>query len=394
MLGKDWLTNDVVQTWALQYLQRRGLRHPEQGSAQALYDKLTRVGTVKENTPENREILRKLKGAWSQRKHRSDKERKKNSNYVFTTEAARRLDRLANDFQLTKINTLELIISDRLDQENTYKSAKRDDGAYKKRAAIFERHLDQALEELCRYKLLLGIAESDPLLTAAQHEEVKSLARSRKAAIIKELPPLPDGKRKKNKKPRTFTKHSSTATPSDNVMTATEQQATDHSEATTEPQAPDKKPSTAVADACPALRETLTPALAAEDIEQQPQEAPATPKDVVSTAPAAMQASSAHLNEHHNNADAQQQIQQDASCELGPETEPEPEPANAKTTNSSETITTQEPPEPPVTEQIDKDAITGADAPTTHERLDEVENQRELTEVDMEIRRLLQNKES
>ena len=227
MLGKNWITNDVVRTWALQYLQRRGLKHPEQGPAQALYDKLTRVDTVKENTPENREILRKLKGAWSQRKHRSDKERKKNSNYVFTTEAARKLDRLANDFQMTKIRTLEQIISDRLDQENTSTSAKKDDGIYKKRAAIFERHLDQALEELCRYKLLFGIAESDPLLTAAQHEEVKSLARSRKAAIIKELPPLPDGKRKKSKKPRTFTKHSSTATPSD-----TEQPATDHSEAT------------------------------------------------------------------------------------------------------------------------------------------------------------------
>ena len=55
---------------------------------------------------------------------------------------------------------------------------------------------------------------------------------------------------------------------------------------------------------------------------------------------------------------------------------------------------TQKPPEPPVTEQINKDAITGANAPTACERLDEVENQRELTEVDMEIRRLLQNKES
>ena len=304
MLGKNWITNDVVRTWALQYLQRRGLKHPEQGPAQALYDKLTRVDTVKENTPENREILRKLKGAWSQRKHRSDKERKKNSNYVFTTEAARKLDRLANDFQMTKIRTLELIISDRLDQENTYTSAKRDDGVYKKRAAIFERHLDQALEELCRYKLLFGTAE-DLLLLAAQHEEVKSLARSRKAEIIKDLPPLPDSKRKKSKKSvKTFTKRS-TAAPGDNVTTATEQPATDHREATTGSQAPDKIHSTAAADACPAPTEILTPALTAEDIEQQPQEAPATAKDAVPTTPATTQASPAHLNEHHDD-DAQQ----------------------------------------------------------------------------------------
>lgn len=282
MLGKNWLTNDAVRTWALQYLQRRGLKHPEQGSAQALYDKLTRAHTIKENTEENREILRKLKGAWSQRKHRSDKTRKKNSNYVFTTEAARKLDRLADDFQMTKITTLELIISDRLDQENTSTSAKKDDGVYKKRAAIFERHLDQALEELCRYKLLLEEAGSDFRLDKAQYDKVEDLARSRKAEAIKELPPLPDIKRKKSKKPvKTFTKRSTTA-PSDNVTSSTEQPAKIHSEATTEPQAP-----------------------AAKDIGQQPQEAPATAKDVVPNTLVTTQASSAHHNEHHND-DAQQ----------------------------------------------------------------------------------------
>jgi hypothetical protein len=303
MLGKNWITSNEVQTWALQYLQRRGLKHPDQEPAQTLYNKLTQVNTLKENTPENREILRKLKGAWSQRKHRNDKKRKKNSNYVFSTDAARMLDRLAGDFQMTKITTLELIISDRLAQENAYTSAKKDDSVYKKHAAIFERHLDQALEELCRYKLLLEDAGIDLRLGKAQYDKIESLARWRKAEAIKELPPRPNSKEKKSKK-TTSTVTKRTTTSSAKVTSTTEQPTKKQSEATAETQGPNINPSNATTEAIHVPEHAVTAAPALEDAEKQLQEiltGDHEAKDIPTTDPVVTRASPAHINECHDN---------------------------------------------------------------------------------------------
>ncbi len=303
MLGKNWLTSNEVQAWALQYLQRRGLKYPDQEPAQTLYNRLTQVNTLKENTPENREIVRKMKGAWSQRKHRNDKKRKKNSNYVLSTDTAKKLDRLAGDFQTTKITTLELIISDRLDQENAYTSAKKDDSAYKKHAAIFERHLDQALEELCRYKLLLDEAGSDLRLEKSQYDKIDSLARRRKAEIIKELPPLPNGKGKKSKKTtKTYTKRATT--PTADVMIATEQPAKKHSEVTAETQATNENFSYSAAEITHESECEMTAPAALEETAKQlkePLEAIQTARAPTTSAPDIAQASSAHISEHLDN---------------------------------------------------------------------------------------------
>lgn len=199
MFRKSWIAKDDVRDWALGYLQRRSLREPEQPNAQELYDQLLRIDDIKGNTEDNHRILRNMKNAWNLHSYRSKQDERTPYNYELSAEAARALKRLSKDHGTTKTQTLETIILERLQQENAYKTTKKEEGAYKKRAAIFERQLDQALRELCEHQLLIEVG-----VGAQQHvvrrEEVERRFRDRKIPIIAELPPLPSSNTRKPKR--------------------------------------------------------------------------------------------------------------------------------------------------------------------------------------------------
>jgi hypothetical protein len=403
---RAWVTGTDVHEWALKYLEGWSDRNPGQPSGKVLYDRLSRIGSLKGNKQDDLELLRSAKAAWASKKFR---EKVKPCNFALTEDTISQLKRLSGDYGETKTRTLEIIISDSLDRENQYKADKKDESIFKKRATIFERELNQALDELYEYELRLsqgGVNIASPL-DNKQQKTVKRLSRARKSEIIRQLPALPPANTpKKVKKATTATKKTSTKcsqavtpgvvseSPTINPNQIKEQQIDEVCDESIESQndTPSNNLSNAASEASSDQTGAMTtPAIA--DTAQQPQQALAAGKaanDEVTVTPATTQAPSAHLNAHYDNDNAQQ-IPPDASSEIDPES------ANAQTTNLSVDITAHNPPEPPVTEQIDNDAVTGTSAPPHSmqdkppgcEQLNEAENRHEFTDEDMaELKRL------
>ncbi|MCY1356960.1 hypothetical protein D9M69_434290 [compost metagenome] len=106
-----------------------------------------------------------------------------------------------------------MIISDRLDRENDSKTERKDERVFKKRAAIFERELNKALNELHEFKMRLNEAGVDIItpLDTKQQKEIERLSRTRKKEVDDQLPPLPVSKPKKTNTPKkAFTRRNQT----------------------------------------------------------------------------------------------------------------------------------------------------------------------------------------
>ncbi|WP_137819593.1 hypothetical protein [Pseudomonas sp. 2FG] len=197
---RAWVTRTDVSAWAMTYLQHRCARVPDSPPAKELYEQLHQIHTLKGSTDKKlKELLETMQAAWRKQKSRDKQTGKKPHNFNLSEEAGRQLSRLSADYGETKTHTLEMIISDSLARENRSKAERKDEGVFKKRAAIFEHQLDQALDELHEYKLRLSQAEVDitiPLDTE-QQKKVNRLSRARKKEVRDQLPPLPANMPKK-----------------------------------------------------------------------------------------------------------------------------------------------------------------------------------------------------
>lgn len=191
----QWINREEVQAWAIGYLERRKLRHPDQEPAERLYERLA-FRDRRFISEADKELLKLMRGAWSQKKSRAPTPEKKPASFVLSLKAARALKRLANDWGLTKTMALEQIISDALKQENTYKTAKKDDGVYRKRSEVLIRHLGSVLDELYEYKALAGQSGSSIDQRAAALHEARRVSRKRKQELMAELPVSPPKKAK------------------------------------------------------------------------------------------------------------------------------------------------------------------------------------------------------
>lgn len=194
--SKAWLKRAEIGDWAKGYLERRALRHPGSRTPDQVMQDLLSIDNLKGNTPENHELLRKMKGAWGQRKLRKNTVDRISCSFQVSKAADKSLDRLSSDYGTTKTAALEKIISDALKRENDHKKDRRDDSVYKKRASLLEKHLDHALKELHEQKLVLETANHTTPLTKKQRKEAASRYRKSKNAVIASLPELPSRARK------------------------------------------------------------------------------------------------------------------------------------------------------------------------------------------------------
>ena len=183
----QWINREEVQAWAIGYLERRKLRHPDQEPAERLYERLA-FRDRRFVSEADKELLKLMRGAWSQKKCRTPTPEKKPASFVLSLKAARALKRLSNDWGLTKTMALEQIISDALKQENTYKTARKDEGIYKKRSEVLIRHLGSVLDELYEYKALAGQSGLSIDQRAASLHEARRVSQKRKQELMAELP--------------------------------------------------------------------------------------------------------------------------------------------------------------------------------------------------------------
>lgn len=224
-----WVTQTDVSEWAKKYLLSK-FGHP---AAQARYEQLRLISTLKGCSEENRELLDSMKVAWRKQKSRQKPRDTKPHNFELSKNFDRQLSKLVAILGETKAHTLELIVNDRVELENQYKLKRKEESAYKKRADLFERELNRALNELFEYKLRLSEAKVDTStrLNSKQKDEIKRAFRARKSEVIKALPPLPENVPKKIKQPtlkkagaqRSKTQTSSASAPSISALQQTKE---------------------------------------------------------------------------------------------------------------------------------------------------------------------------
>lgn len=196
---REWINRSDVEEWAIGYLQRRMLRHPDQEPAEKLYGRLASRGK-RFISDADKDLLKLMRGAWSQKQSRSSTTEKKPASFVLSLKSAKDIGRLARDWGLTKRMALERIISDALKQENSYKTTKREESIYKMRFEILSRHLGSVLDELYEFKALSDHSGLNVDQRAASLQEAQRISRKRKQELMAELPALPVSPSRKAKK--------------------------------------------------------------------------------------------------------------------------------------------------------------------------------------------------
>lgn len=196
---REWINRSDVEAWAIGYLQRRMLRHPDQEPAERLYGRLA-SRDKRFITDADKDLLKLMRGAWSQKQSRSSTTEKKPASFVLSLKSAKDIGRLARDWRLTKTMVLERIISDALKQENTYKTAKKEESIYKMRSEILTQHLVSVLDEFYEFKALSDQSGLNVDQRAAALQEARRISRKRKQELMAELPALPVSPSRKAKK--------------------------------------------------------------------------------------------------------------------------------------------------------------------------------------------------
>jgi hypothetical protein len=184
---------DMLQ-WAIQYLSSRGANI----SSQTTYDELIRISESWPDSSELRETLKKMKGAWRQRKMRKSANGKKPSNFIFSTSAKRGLENLAKSRRSSMTETLEWLIQNGLEIKNQYqtqlnelnkshrtllnelnKSHRKHLDNYQMAAVALTEKLSEVLTETCKLALQIETLTSTPesLPTPPQDQIEKSSER-------------------------------------------------------------------------------------------------------------------------------------------------------------------------------------------------------------------------
>ena len=176
--------------WAIRYLNNHRANIPEQTT----YDGLIRESEKWPESSEIREILRKMKGAWRQKKLRESLNGKKPSNFILSTSTKKHLENLAKSRRSNITETLEWLIKNGLEVKNQYRDQLNElNKLHRKQLDIYEiaavtltEKLSEALTEIC--KLMLQIETLTPCpegLPTPQKDQIEKLFRKKKSTLLK-----------------------------------------------------------------------------------------------------------------------------------------------------------------------------------------------------------------
>jgi len=199
----EWIeknNKDMLQ-WAIQYLSSRGANI----SSQTTHDELIRISERWPDNSEMRETLKKMKGAWRQRKMRKSPNGKKPSNFIFSISAKRDLENLAKSRRSNMTETLEWLILSGLEIQNQYqaqinelnkshrtllnelkKSHHKQLDNYQIAAVALTEKLSETLTEICKLALQIETLTSTPKnLPTPPQDQIEKLFRKKKSTLLK-----------------------------------------------------------------------------------------------------------------------------------------------------------------------------------------------------------------
>jgi len=187
-----WIEKDNpnMLKWAIRYLNNHRANIPEQTT----YDGLIRESEKWPESSEIRELLRKMKGAWRQKKLRESLNGKKPSNFILSTSAKKCLENLAKSRRSNITETLEWLIKNGLEVKSQYrdqlnelnKSHRKQLDSYQVAAVTLTEKLSEALTESCKLTLQIETLTPSPeSLPTPQKDQIEKLFRKKKSTLLK-----------------------------------------------------------------------------------------------------------------------------------------------------------------------------------------------------------------
>lgn len=193
----SWIKNNnpTQIKWAHQYLRKYGVQIAV-GSI-GLYEDLQDWDDKNPDDSAYRELIRKMKAAWAQKKLRDKHDGRKTHNFILSTKAKGNLDSLAKRQHRSITNTLENLIAQGLDLQKTHdeqlKAFKRqlteelqaETNSNLTAAITYGELFMSTLAELCSCTLKLTEAEKPGIESseAASTEKEKLFEKKRKEAL-------------------------------------------------------------------------------------------------------------------------------------------------------------------------------------------------------------------
>lgn len=182
--------NQDMLKWAIRYLNNHRASIPEQ----ITYDGLIRESEKWPEGSEIRELLRKMKGAWRQKKLRESLNGKKPSNFILSTSAKKCLENLAKSRRSTITETLEWLIKNGVEIKNQYrdqlnelnKSHRKQLDDYQIAAITLTEKLSESLTENCKLTLQIEALTPTPKSLPTPHkDQIENLFRKKKSTLLK-----------------------------------------------------------------------------------------------------------------------------------------------------------------------------------------------------------------
>ncbi|HEJ9828975.1 TPA: hypothetical protein ACRL78_004514 [Pseudomonas aeruginosa] len=182
--------NQDMLKWAIRYLNNHRASIPEQ----ITYDGLIRESEKWPEGSETRELLKKMKGAWRQKKLRESLNGKKPSNFILSTSAKKCLENLAKSRRSNITETLEWLIKNGVEIKNQYrdqldelnKSHRKQLDDYQIAAVTLTEKLSESLTETCKLTLQIEALTPTPKsLPTPQKDQIEDLFRKKKSTLLK-----------------------------------------------------------------------------------------------------------------------------------------------------------------------------------------------------------------
>lgn len=182
--------NQDMLKWAIRYLNNHRASIPEQTT----YEELIGASEKWPDSSEIREILKKMKGAWRQKKLRESLNGKKPRNFILSTSANKALETLAKSRNKNITDTLEWLIKSGLEIKNQYrsqlnelnKSHRKQLDNYQIAAVTLTEKLSEALTESCKLTLQIETLTPNPeSLPTPQKDQIEILFRKKKSTLLK-----------------------------------------------------------------------------------------------------------------------------------------------------------------------------------------------------------------
>lgn len=195
----SWIkaSNDTQIKWAHQYLRNNGA-HIDIGSVDR-YEDLKDWDARQPDSSTHREMIRKMKAAWAQKKLRDKPDGRKTQNFILSTKAKASLDSLAKRQHRSISNTLENLIAQGLDAQKAYeeqlKTFKKklteelqaEANSHLKAAIAYGELYMSTLDELCECKLALDEADKTEIDSSDAGTKKKVLFKKKRKEALESL---------------------------------------------------------------------------------------------------------------------------------------------------------------------------------------------------------------